>query len=380
MSTNLVSSIVQFLTPDLIAKIASALGLDRSVVQRAITAGTPAILAGLASLASKPGGAQQLSGALAQHSSSMLSQFTNALGGSAQTALAEEGTDALSSLLGRGGLGSLASAIGSYAGISQGKSESLLGLLAPIALGVIGQQQRKSGLDANGLASQLAAQKNQIMAALPSGFADELSSSGFLDTLDANFRRSAETAATAARRVGGMGDEAVAAASRAASATARSAPTWPYWLAGFAILLGLGWYFLTPQDGARVAEQTGRPATPASETVGRATPGQTVAELTGAVKSSVGAMSSALQGITDLASAQAAMPKLQQMTAELDKINNAVAQLPPDARTAVASQVATAMPTLNQLCEKVLAIPGVASIAKPLIDAMRSKLDTMARA
>jgi hypothetical protein len=380
MSINLVSSIMQFLTPDLIAKITPALGLDRSVAQKAIAAGTPAILAGLASLASKPGGAQQLSSTLAQQTSGMLSQFTNALGGSAQAALSEEGADLLSTLMGRGGLSSLASAVSGYAGISQGKSESLLGLLGPIVMGVIGQQQRKAGLDANGVASLLASQKNQIMAALPSGFANELSGSGFLDTLDANFRRSAETAATAARRAGGMGDEAIAAASRATSATARSMPTWPYWLAGLAVLFGLGWYFLGGRESQRAAEQTERTATQTSETVGRATPGQTVVELTGAVNSSVGAVSSALQGITDPISAQAAVPKLQQVTAELDRISSVAAQLPPDARKALAAHLTTAMPTLNQLCDNVLAIPGVASVAKPLIDSIRTKLDTMARA
>ena len=36
MATNLVSVVMQFLTPDMIAKIASALGLDRSLAQKAI--------------------------------------------------------------------------------------------------------------------------------------------------------------------------------------------------------------------------------------------------------------------------------------------------------------------------------------------------------
>jgi hypothetical protein len=48
MATNLVSLVMQFLTPDTIAKIASALGLDRMVAQKAITGAVPAILSGLA--------------------------------------------------------------------------------------------------------------------------------------------------------------------------------------------------------------------------------------------------------------------------------------------------------------------------------------------
>ena len=41
MAINLVSLITQFLTPDMIARIASALGVDRNNTQTAIGAATP---------------------------------------------------------------------------------------------------------------------------------------------------------------------------------------------------------------------------------------------------------------------------------------------------------------------------------------------------
>jgi len=41
MAASLVSVVMQFLTPDLIAKIASGLGLDRSVAQKAIGGAVP---------------------------------------------------------------------------------------------------------------------------------------------------------------------------------------------------------------------------------------------------------------------------------------------------------------------------------------------------
>jgi hypothetical protein len=376
MSTSLLSSIMQFVTPDLIAKIASALGLDRSVTQKAIAAGIPAILASLASLASKPGGPQQLASALALQKSGGVNDVINALGGAGQAARSEEGADMLSGLLGGGGLNALTSAIGSYTGMSSGKSETLLGLLGPMVMGALGQQQRTMGLDAGGVAALLGSQKDLIAAALPSGFAAQLRDSGFLDTLDASFRRSTEAASHVARRAGDMGDAAIAASRQAAPS--RTA-TWPYWLAGLAILAGLGWYILPGEDTTQVAQQAPSPAVP-SETVGRATPGQTAMELAGQLSRSVDGMRSALLSISDTASAQAALPKLQQMTAELDKLESAKAQLSPQARSLIASQAAQITPAFNQLCDRVLAIPGVASVAKPLIDSMRSKLDTMSRA
>ena len=46
MAVNLVSLIMQFLTPDMIGRIASALGLDRNNTQTAIGAAVPGLLAG----------------------------------------------------------------------------------------------------------------------------------------------------------------------------------------------------------------------------------------------------------------------------------------------------------------------------------------------
>ena len=260
MSTGLMSSIMQFVTPELIAKIASALGLDRSVAQKAVGAAVPAILASFASLASKPGGTQQLSSALAQQKPGAISDLIGAIGGSAQAAQSEKGADMLSTLLGGGGLNALTSAIGSYTGTSSGKSETLLGLLGPLVMGALGQQQRKMGLDAGGLASMLASQKDQIAAALPSGFTSQLRDSGFLDTLDSSFRRSAEAASGFARGAGDMGDAAIAASRQAAAASSRGMTNWPYWLAALAILAALGWYVLPGRDATQVAEQAPGPA------------------------------------------------------------------------------------------------------------------------
>ena len=66
MATNLVSVAMQFLTPDMIAKIASSLGLDRNIAQKAIGGAVPALLAMLTDVASTPNGARQLSNVVTQ--------------------------------------------------------------------------------------------------------------------------------------------------------------------------------------------------------------------------------------------------------------------------------------------------------------------------
>ena len=195
---NIVSQVMQFITPSMISRIASALGLDRDDAQKAIAAGVPAILAGFANAASKPDGGQLLSNALAQQSGT-LDQLKNAIGSGAEKAVTEKGMGLLSSLMGGGASSALAGAVGRFAGLDANTSKSLLGLLGPIVAGVVGQQQRSAGLDAKGLASLLTSQKDQIAAAMPPSFANLLGGTGLLEGLGDSWSRSAATAAKARR-------------------------------------------------------------------------------------------------------------------------------------------------------------------------------------
>jgi hypothetical protein len=184
MTTNLVSTITQILNSDIAARVASSLGVDSAQVAKAFQAGVPGLLAALTSLVSKPAGATALSKAVAQQQPDVLSSLAGALGGSGQTPLINQGAGALTSLLGGTTMSTLTDAVGRYAGIDAGTSKSLMGLLGPVALGVLGQQQRAGGLDAQGLGGLLASQKDNIARALPSGFADYLSGTGILDRVD----------------------------------------------------------------------------------------------------------------------------------------------------------------------------------------------------
>jgi len=181
MPTNLVSSIGKVLTPDLLARMASGLGIDRAIVEKASSASVPALLAALTSLVAKPGGVAKLGDAVAQQQPSILTSIANAIGGAGQQDLINSGLNTLSSLLGGSTLSALTSAVSRFSGASEGGANSLLGALGPLVMGVLGQQQRASGLDASGLAELLQSQKDNIARALPSGFAKYLSGTGILD-------------------------------------------------------------------------------------------------------------------------------------------------------------------------------------------------------
>jgi hypothetical protein len=384
MATNLVSVVMQFLTPDMIAKIASALGLDRSVAQKAIGGAVPALLASLADVASTPNGARQLSSTLAQQQPGSLESLKSLIGSSGQNTLAETGSSMLSGLFGGGALDAMAQSVGKFAGVDAGSGKSIVGMLGPVVLGALGQQQRGAGLDASGLASLLGSQKDQIAAAIPSGLADQLSAAGLIDGGAGGLRSGAAAASAAGSRIASASERTVAGASQAAYATTRTAMSqWPYWLVGLAVLGGLAWFALGRPGGETVAELP-RPATiqPTTGTVGMAPADLTIGgmNLANQVTSSVGALRSVLPGITDVASAQAALPKLREATAQLSEVSNLAAKLSPEGKSALAKMIAAATPAINQMCDKVLATPGVGDIAKPAIDELRGRLDTLSRA
>jgi hypothetical protein len=358
MATNLVSLVMQFLTPDMIGRIASALGFDRNTAQSTVAAAVPSLLAGLTGVASQPGGPQKLADAATQHSGA-LENFAGALGAGNQSSLIEQGSQMLSSLLGSRDLGSLAGAVAKYTGVGQGGISSLLGMLGPVVMGTIAQQP--GATQPGRIASLLAGQKDNITAAIPPGLNKQLSGTGLLDSLGG-----------AARTAAATGSEWASSAARTAGDTARTAGdagrdasnNWLYWLIPAAAIAALAIYFLS-----KPAEQVAQDTAPAGQNVA-----VNATDVGKQVTDNLSNLHQTLSGITDPASAQAALPKLQEAAAQIDKVQNLSGKMSPDQRKVVAGLVSPIMPSLNQLFDKVLAIPGVSAELKPAVDALRAKL------
>src|ERR1700739_1371241 len=207
MATNLVSLVMQFMTPDMIGRIANGLGLNRNMVQSAVGAGVAGLLAGFRGVAQTTGGAQKLAEA-AKRETGTLGNITDLFGAGGQASVIERGSQMLSSLLGTGDRNAIASAVGQFTGLGQSSAGSLLGMLAPVVMGAIAHEQGSRGLDANGIANLLASQKDNIAAALPSGFANLLSGAGLLGALGGATRSAAGMANQTARAAGSAGSAA----------------------------------------------------------------------------------------------------------------------------------------------------------------------------
>ncbi len=196
MPTNLLASATKLLTPELLSRISTGLDVDPVTLEKAIAGGIPAILAAFTSLVEKPGGVAKLAEAVTQQPPNVLTRVANAAGAPAQDDVIESGLRTLTSLMGGGNVSMLANALDKSAGLGEDGAKGLMGLLSPLVLGVLGQQQRSGGLNASGLAQLLQSQKSTIARALPADVAKQLSGSGILDSVTGM----ASTARAAAER------------------------------------------------------------------------------------------------------------------------------------------------------------------------------------
>lgn len=362
MAANLVSYMMQFLTPEMIGRIAAALGLDRDDAQTGISAAVPALLAAFSSAADRPGGAQRLADSV-RRQSGVLDNLASMIGGSGQSSLIERGTSMLSSLLGSQERSALSGAISRYAGLGQNASTSLLGMLTPLVMGAIGKQIGTRSLDASSVTGLLASQKDQIAQALPSGMSRMLAGTGLLDSL-AGATGSAAAAAAAA----GQGGRAAATtgqhAQYASSATRSAVPTWIYWALPIVVIAGLLWYLFAD----RIEQLAERQPTPAPTIVVGGV------DVRKQVDDSMAQVRTSLAGVTDVESAKEALPRLQAAMSQIDKVDATVGQLPADQRKVVSGMVTSAMASIDQMIDKVLAIPGVADVLRPTTDNLRTKL------
>jgi hypothetical protein len=371
MPSDLISSIQRMVTPDLIGKIANGLGYDKGAINQAVAAGIPAILAGLTSVADKSDGAQKIANVLSQSSATM-DEVKSSYSGSEQHSIADHGASILSTLLGNGPMKAIANAVSEYAGLGPSAGKSLLGLLAPLVLGVLGQKQRSLGLDAGGIAHLLAGQKDSIAAALPSGFSNLLKGTGILDSLGGL----TDTASQAANRAGATVGSAYERMTPPPAVDKGSGMSgWALAAAALLGIAGFAWFMSGPQP-VEVAETT-KPVAPLE---GRAvsSPDDASPRVTLQVTTTVNGLRSALQEVRDSGTAAAALPKLRDTMANLDRLQGLAAQLPPESRRRIAALVTAAMPSINQLCDKVLADPQTADVARPAIEPIRQKLATLA--
>ena len=387
MALNIVDLVKDQISDQLTGTLSSALGTDSTQTTSALSGALPGLLSGLVSSAETSNGAGSLFNAVQDQDDGLLGNIGNLLGGDQASSLSNAGSGVLSSVLGSGALGQLAGVVANFAGISRGNSSSLLGMLAPIVIGVIKKQVMGGGMNASSLSGFLSEQKPVINQAMPQGFSDQLQSAGFFDSI-ANV--SAPQAA------------APQAAAPSAAPEAPSGGGFMKWALPLAVVVGLGWFamqFFGKQDAATDAisnvsdaasgaasdavsgavEQAGALSEDALKAAQEAMPdGVDFSAISGGIEGVFGSATDALSGVTDAASAEAALPALEEVSGKLGGLNDVVSRLPDAAKGPIGGIVSTGLASVQPLIEKVSAIPGVGAIIEPIVTPMLEMLQGMA--
>jgi len=377
---NLVDLIAgQLSSGDVLGKLGGLIGANESQTKSATSAAVPALLNVFSKLASTNSGADQLAKAMGGLDLGMLGNLAGALGGSQASGLGSLGGNLLGSLLGGGNnLQSLVGALASFAGMQPGIMKTLLTYLAPIVLGMVAKQFTGKP-DAAGISRLFSEQSANIRGGLPKGFSLPDLALGAVS--------------------GGRPSEP---ARSHGHAHAEEKAGMPGWLLPLLVLgaLGVGYYLWNQNqkkagDGAVAVREdvvkNGPVVVDRTEVIEKAgkdlvdTVTETIAidpRFLEAGKVAGGlftGLTKTLAGVTDEASAKAALPEFEKFGPLLTTLETEAGKLPADEKPAFAKVIGDNLGRLLGLVEKVLALPGVKDVLGPVVTPMIETLTKMSK-
>ena len=161
-----------------LGNLASQVGGNEGEVKNGVMAALPAMLAALGKNAGTEKGAEELNNALEKkHDGSILDNLSGYL----SNPDLKDGAGILNHLFGNQ-TSNVANAVSQSSGLDTNGSMKMLQMLAPILMGILGQQKKQNNLDAKGLGN--------LTSMLASNFGSEAGTSGIIETvtnlLDAN--------------------------------------------------------------------------------------------------------------------------------------------------------------------------------------------------
>ena len=161
-----------------LGNLASQVGGNEGEVKNGVMAALPAMLAALGKNAGTEKGAEELNNALEKkHDGSIL----DTLSGYLSNPDLKDGAGILNHLFGNQ-TSNVANAVSQSSGLDTNGSMKMLQMLAPILMGMLGQQKKQNNLDAKGLGN--------LTSMLASNFGSEAGASGIMEAvtnlLDAN--------------------------------------------------------------------------------------------------------------------------------------------------------------------------------------------------
>ncbi|MEQ1650036.1 MAG: DUF937 domain-containing protein [Hyphomicrobiaceae bacterium] len=371
---NIVSIILQYLGPSLVNKFATALGMESGATNKAVAAAVPAILSGIIGRAAAPGGAKNLQDIIARQEPGILDRLSESIGTSRQNAMSDVGRTALGSLIGVDQIGSLAGALSKFTGGSLSSANTLLGLITPGILGVLGREQKSHGFDAAGLANMLQGQKHNVASALPPEFRTHLAGSNLLDALAG--KTVDETEKLSSGHKPSTGTLYTPPSATSTNGTSRNF-SWPGWLVAIAATAAM-WasvfgnrlaQMVDPNPPATVKSSA---AQPRSFTVG-------TADVARDAMDSLDALKATLLTVKNEQSARASVPKLQEAASRIEKIETLATQLRPDAKRRLGEMVAGRGDEMRTVLDAAQPFSANQPLVRNALDELRTRIGKLSK-
>ena len=232
MAINLLDMLKEQMTDAVMGQAASVIGENSSATSSAMSAILPTILGSVISKGSTSSGAGRLLNMIADgnHDGSVFDNLGSLLGGGdATSGFMKSGGSLLSGLLGNN-LGTVVDLVTSATGLRRNSSSSLMNMVAPMVMGMIGRYVRKNGLNAGGLMDMLLGQKKHVASALPTGMGSLLGFGANTGSSSTSTNTSHQTANNSSDGGGGG---------------------WMKWAIGALVLAGLAYFGNSLMSGAK---------------------------------------------------------------------------------------------------------------------------------
>ncbi len=194
MSFNIIDSVKDQLSGQLLDQISGLLGEAPDKTATAVSGLVPAILSGLGKMTNHQHGLESLFNTVQAQDESLLNNPGDILGSDDSVSLIEMGAKLLAGLVGSGSMARLIDSLAGFSGIAKNSSSGLVGIITPIVLGILKRKIFGGHTDAEigTLASLFSDQMQNIENALPEALRDQLESEGFFESISENFSESAE--------------------------------------------------------------------------------------------------------------------------------------------------------------------------------------------
>jgi hypothetical protein len=330
MAVNMIEILKDQVTGPMLTHLSSLIGMSEETTRNCVGAAVPTLMGSFSNLASTGGGAEKLAGALKRFDPQAPGSLSGLLDERPER-MAEKGSGIAESLLGSSAVSGILHPLSRSFGIGSGAAGRLLGFLTPVVLGGIARQFSGRTIDAGSVTFFFSEQKRNIDLALPA-------------------------------EISGAKAVAKEGVSRAATPARFAEPVVPSgrWL--LPAVIGLAAVAIA------VFLMRSKPTPTRLETPDAAT------RLDSDLRTTVGSLTNTLSGITDAASAEAAVPRIEEAKGKLDEIRSQAAELPKEGRAAFEQVIRQNLKTLEEQSRRLASIPGAEEKIKPALDEVLSRL------